>query len=70
MDGYIYSYMLHAWTHAHAHKYIHIYLHTGPALGGAGPSWEQFQSAQVTSQLAPRSVLDNVLVHYTLAGAP
>ena len=29
----------------------------GPALGGAGPNWEQFQSAQVPSQLAPRSVL-------------
>ena len=27
----------------------------GPALGGAGPNWEQFQSAQVPSQLAPRS---------------
>ena len=29
---------------------------TGPALGGAGPNWEQFRSAQVPSQLAPRSV--------------
>ena len=28
----------------------------GPVLGGAGPNWEQFQSAQVPSQLAPRSV--------------
>ena len=28
-----------------------------PALGGAGPNWEQFESAQVPSQLAPRSVL-------------
>ena len=25
-------------------------------LGGAGPTWKQFQSAQVPSQLAPRSV--------------
>ena len=25
-------------------------------LGGAGPNWEQFRSAQVPSQLAPRSV--------------
>ena len=31
-------------------------LGSGPALGGAGPNWEQFQSAQVPSQLAPRSV--------------
>ena len=29
----------------------------GSALGGAGPNWEQFQSAQVPSQLALRSVL-------------
>ena len=28
----------------------------GPALGGAGPSWEQFRLAQVPSQLVPRSV--------------
>ena len=28
----------------------------GPALGGAGPNWEQFRSAQVPSQLASRSV--------------
>ena len=28
-----------------------------PALGGAGPNWDQFQSTQVPSQLAPRSVL-------------
>ena len=28
----------------------------GPALGGAGPNWEQFRSAQVPSQLVPRSV--------------
>ena len=27
-----------------------------PALGGVGPNWEQFRSAQVPSQLAPRSV--------------
>ena len=25
-------------------------------LGGAGPNWEQFRSAQVPSQLTPRSV--------------
>ena len=31
-------------------------LLTGPALGGAGPNWEQFRSAQVPSQLAPRSI--------------
>ena len=31
-------------------------LYAGPALGGAGPNWELFQSAQVPSQLAPRSV--------------
>ena len=31
-------------------------MHAGPALGGAGPNWEQFRSAQVPSQLAPRSV--------------
>ena len=30
--------------------------HTGPALGGAGPNWEQFRSAQDPSPLAPRSV--------------
>ena len=29
---------------------------TGPALGGVGPNCEQFRSAQVPSQLAPRSV--------------
>ena len=28
-------------------------MQTGLALGGAGPNWEQFQSAQVPSQLAP-----------------
>ena len=28
----------------------------GPALGGAGPNWEQYRSAQVPSQFAPRSV--------------
>ena len=28
----------------------------GPALGSAGPNWEQLRSAQVPSQLAPRSV--------------
>ena len=28
----------------------------GPALGGAASNWEQFRSAQVPSQLAPRSV--------------
>ena len=28
----------------------------GSALGGAGPNWEQFRSAEVPSQLAPRSV--------------
>ena len=31
-------------------------LHPGPVLGGAGPDLEQFRSAQVPSQLAPRSV--------------
>ena len=31
-------------------------LYTAPALGGAGPNWEQFRSAQVPSQFAPRSV--------------
>ena len=34
-----------------------VYYYTGPAIGGKGPIWEQFQSAQVPSQLAPRSVL-------------
>ena len=29
---------------------------TGPVLGGVGPKLEQIQSAQVPSQLAPRSV--------------
>ena len=29
---------------------------TKPALGGAGPNWEQFRSAHIPSQLAPRSV--------------
>ena len=29
---------------------------SGPALGGAGPNWEQYRSAQVPSQLAPRAV--------------
>ena len=28
----------------------------GLALGGAGPNWEQFRSAQDPSQFAPRSV--------------
>ena len=31
-------------------------LYPVPALGGAWPIWEQFLSAQVPSQLAPRSV--------------
>ena len=31
-------------------------LHPGPALGGVGLNWEQFRSAQVPSQLVPRSV--------------
>ena len=35
---------------------------------GAGPSWEQFQSAQIPSQLAPRSVLDKL--DNTLARGP
>ena len=47
-----------------------VYLWVGPALGGAGPNWEQFQSAQVPSQLAPRSVLDKPRVDYTLARGP
>ena len=29
----------------------------GPALGGAEPNWEQFRSAQIPSQTAPRSVI-------------
>ena len=33
-----------------------VSFQSGPALGGAGSNWEQFQSAQVPSQLAPRSV--------------
>ena len=33
-----------------------LFVRPGPALGGAGPNWEQFRSAQVPSQLAPRSV--------------
>ena len=28
----------------------------GPALGDAGPIWDEIRSAQVPSQLAPRSV--------------
>ena len=28
----------------------------GPTLGGVGPNWEQFRSAQVLSQLALKSV--------------
>ena len=31
-------------------------LSAGQALGGAGPFWEQFRSAQVPSQLARKSV--------------
>ena len=49
-------------------KYIHKYfillakcsivpLYHWQALVGAGPNWEQFRSAQVPSQLAPRSVV-------------
>ena len=34
-----------------------LLLSAGPALGGAGPNWEYFLSAQVPSQLAPGSVL-------------
>ena len=33
-----------------------IGLHPGPTLGGAGPNWEQFRSAQVPSLHALRSV--------------
>ena len=33
-----------------------MWVYTGPALGGAGTNWDQFRSAQVPSQLAPRSV--------------
>ena len=33
-----------------------ITLESGLALGGEGLNWEQFRSAQVASQLAPRSV--------------
>ena len=32
-----------------------ICMYAGPALGGAGTNWEQFQSAQVPSQHTPRS---------------
>ena len=35
---------------------IYQLISPGPALRGAGPNWEQFRSAQVSSQLAPRSV--------------
>ena len=35
---------------------IHLCLPSGPALGGAGPNWEQYWSAQVPSRLAPTSV--------------
>ena len=31
-------------------------MDVGPALGGAGPNWEQFRLAEVPSQFAPRSV--------------
>ena len=30
-----------------------VTLLAGPALGGVGPNWEQFRSAQVPNQLAP-----------------
>ena len=48
---------------------------SGPASGGAGLNWEQFQSAQIASQLAPRSVLvcrllDKPIVDYTLVRGP
>ena len=33
-----------------------LIISAGPPLGGAGPNWEPFRSAQVPSQLAPRSV--------------
>ena len=36
---------------------VYVCVSAGPALGGAGPKWEQFRSAQVPSQLAPRSVV-------------
>ena len=32
------------------------YRYAGPALGGTGPNREQFRSAHVPSQFAPRSV--------------
>ena len=35
---------------------MYVCLYAGPALGGVGPNWEQFRSAQVPSQLAPMSV--------------
>ena len=35
---------------------MYVRMNAGPALGGAGPNWEQFWSAQVPSQLALRSV--------------
>ena len=35
---------------------LYVNRMAGPALGGAGPNWEQFRSAQVPSQLKPRSV--------------
>ena len=44
------------------------------ALGGAGPNWEQFRSAQVPSQLVPKGlylyVFDEPRVDYTLAWGP
>ena len=36
--------------------YMYVCMYAGPTLGGAGPNCEQFRSAQVPSQLAPRSV--------------
>ena len=42
-------------------------LPPGPALEDAGPNWEQFQSAQIPSQLTPMYVLDKMRVDYTLA---
>ena len=51
-------YKVNRFKSAHALALVFIYSkYSGPALGGAGPNWEQFQSARVPSQLAPRSVL-------------
>ena len=46
-------------------------LVAGPALGGAGPNWEQFRSAQVNLYKGLYlSVLVKLRVDYTLARGP